>query len=57
MSSTEYDNPPRDDILPSADEIRRSPVSRAPHPDEFDGPDDLKDDEDAVTRAKLPTVS
>ncbi len=57
MSSTEYDIPPRDDILPTADEIKRSPVSRAPHPDEFDAPDDLNLDDDVVTRAKIPAVS
>jgi predicted chitinase len=57
MSSSEYDVAPRDDILPTADEIRRSPVARAPHPDEFDAPDDLKLDEEQITRSRMPSVS
>ena len=57
MASTDFDAPPRDDIQPSAEEVRRAPVSRAPHPDEFDAPDDLIIDDEKITRARLPAVS
>ncbi|MEQ1718631.1 MAG: hypothetical protein ABL907_22040, partial [Hyphomicrobium sp.] len=57
MSSTDFDAPPRDEIMPSAEEIRRAPVSRAPHPDEFDAPDDLTIDEESITRSRMPAVS
>lgn len=57
MSSPDFDAPPSDGIFPSDDEVRRAPVSRAPHPDEFDGPDDLEIDDDSVTRSRIPEVA
>lgn len=58
MASKDFDAPPRDAIFPTADEIRRSPLSPAPHPDEFDSPDDLPpDDTSDVVRARIPAVT
>lgn len=57
MSSPDFDAPPSDDIFPSEEEVRRAPAARAPHPDEFDGPDDLQDDDDSVTRSRIPEIS
>lgn len=57
MPGTDYDAPPTDEILPSPEEVRRAPIARAPHPDEFDGPDDLVLEEEQVTRSRAPSVS
>ena len=57
MTIPDFDAPPRDDIQPSVEEVRRAPISRAPHTDEFDAPDDLTIDEEQVTRSRLPAVS
>ncbi len=57
MSSPDFDAPPRDEIQPSDEEVRRSPISRAPHPDEFDGPDDLEIDEEQITRSRIPPAA
>ncbi len=57
MSSPDFDAPPRDEIHPSEEEVRRSPISRAPHPDEFDGPDDLEIDEEQITRSRIPPAA
>ena len=57
MSSPDFDAPPRDDILPSTEEVRRSPASRAPHPDEFDGPDDLVLEDEEITRSRIPALA
>jgi predicted chitinase/peptidoglycan hydrolase-like protein with peptidoglycan-binding domain len=57
MSSPDFDAPPRDDIHPADDELRRVPVSPAPHPDEFDGPEDLDLDEEQIKRSGIPAAA
>lgn len=57
MSSPDFDAPPSNDIFPSQEEVRRAPVSRAPHPDEFDGPDDLEIEDEGITRGRIPEIS
>jgi predicted chitinase/peptidoglycan hydrolase-like protein with peptidoglycan-binding domain len=56
MSSPDFDAPPSDEILPRAEEVRRSAQLATPHPEEFDGPDDLQLDEELVTRNRIPPV-
>ncbi len=59
MASDDIDHPPRNSIFPTDDELRRTPLARAPHSEELDGPDDLDlgEDDDATVRARVPTVS
>jgi predicted chitinase len=53
------DTPPaRGKVEPTSEELRRSPLTRAPNPQELDGPDDLKDVRDVPgTRDRMPSVA